>query len=90
MHIGIGWFIFWLFVAALFGAQITSHEERVLNYNLEDTELDLFKSTVERLGGEERRVASKLLSNARLVSGWAKKEFGVVKSFFRRILLWRK
>jgi uncharacterized membrane protein YraQ (UPF0718 family) len=40
----LGWFIFSLFIALVIGlvvgAQVTSHEERALDYNLEDLELD--------------------------------------------------
>jgi hypothetical protein len=39
----VGWFIFWILFAfiigAIIGAQITSHEERALDYNLEDLEM---------------------------------------------------
>lgn len=56
----IGWVILALVIGLLLGAQITSHEERALDYNLEDEELDLLHNVEARLVGDEKAVLSKV------------------------------
>jgi hypothetical protein len=60
--VALGWFIFWLFIALIIGlvvgAQTTSHEERALDYNLEDLELDeLHKLEAQATAGGKLAIA---------------------------------
>lgn len=56
----IGWALLALLLGLILGAQITTHEEHTLNYNLEDEELDLLHNIEARLIGDERAVLSKV------------------------------
>jgi hypothetical protein len=49
-----------LVIGLVAGAQIASHEERKLNYNLEDVELDILHNIETRVHGEERKVIARV------------------------------
>jgi uncharacterized membrane protein YraQ (UPF0718 family) len=48
------------FIGLLIGAQATSHEERALDYNLEDVELDELKKLEAAASAEGKAVIAKL------------------------------
>lgn len=55
------WVAFWLFIiCAAFGASITTHEENVLSYNLEDVEIDTLAKIEQFATAEQKKVLAKL------------------------------
>jgi hypothetical protein len=62
-----------LVIAALAGAQIASHEECKLSYNLEDVELDTLRNLETRLEGFDKKVFLKLKTLAAQARAEAKK-----------------
>jgi hypothetical protein len=54
---------FILFIVLLpLGASITTHVENQLQYNLEDTEMDLLRNIEARVVGDEKKVVQKVRS----------------------------
>jgi hypothetical protein len=54
---------FLLFIILLpLGASITTHVENQLQYNLEDTEMDLLRNIEARVVGDEKKVLQKVKS----------------------------
>jgi hypothetical protein len=66
-------------VGLVAGAQVTSHEERALNYNLEDVELDELKKIESAASAEGKAVIAKL----KLAFGTMKRLEEVTQGFVR-------
>jgi len=64
----VGWFVFWVLFAfiigAVIGAQVTSHEERAHDYNLEDLELDELHKLEAGASKEAKAAIAKLKAGA--------------------------
>lgn len=56
----VGFVLIAFIVGLVAGAQVASHEERALNYNLEDVELDELKKLEAEASAEGKAVIAKL------------------------------
>lgn len=78
-----------LLLAAIAGAHLASHEERTLDYNLEDEELDLLKNLEGRLQGDERLVVAKVRAAAAAAKAEEQKAVGWVKRLLGKLKFWK-